>query len=422
MNKREPYYQLIPAKIYDNFEIICSLIEPEIKGFKRDSLLLLLSTIATHIHKDDKGVFYARLKMQYLRNRVWNAGKYIQQLKVLGIIQTYGGFVRNEHSYRYQFSPQYQSPYQKIELTNKKLTMVLKKVKADEGRKACRLYPLQKEILNSLTIDAEQAEKIVRMTYPGSDQTDELNNALGVINRIEQKDWIYKVDEKIHRLHTTITSLPRIIRGEIKLQGKKMLGADIGNSVPLMANKILSDPESCKRFYPEPDKYPIIMLKCLRLSEQQDVRQYALITSSAQFYKCLETEFNKRGCNYEVVSDSKVSKELKAKVFQILFSDNKFNCLEKRVFHQLFPNVNKAFSVLRMYKRDYLNYILGRIESHVILDIILDYLNNNFPEILATQIYDNIIATDDIKKVTMIMTEKIKEFIGVIPTLKTEIF
>ncbi len=201
-----------------------------------------------------------------------------------------------------------------------------------------------------------------------------------------------------------------------------MTGVDIGNSVPYIANKIFFDPESARQFYPKPEKYPIMMLKCLRLTDQQDVKRYSLITSKAKFYRYLVTEFNKRGCHYEIVTE-KGKKKFKAKVFQVLFSSNKYNCREKRIFHELFPGVSKAASVLRMFNRNYFNYMLGRMEAYIVLDVILYYLNTNYPELSATQIYDNVISSvngGDI--VNQLMTEKLTEFIGVPPTLKIENF
>jgi hypothetical protein len=414
------YHIRIPEKItvlFPEWEA-----HPPFKNFHIERCKLILSTIATHIQKSDHGIYYSQLKLAYLNNRVYNAKLYLKFLKEAEIIKTYGGFVRNDHSYRYQFTDKYSSHCIKIELTDQKLINNLTEIKAKEGRKRSRKYPVQRATIEKLTIDVAHAEKIAGEMYSG---TDEFNNAIGAIDRIAQQDWTYRQDETVFRLHTNLTNFPMVLRGELMIDGKKLSGVDIRNSVPYMANKIFTDPESVRRFYPEPDKYPSTMLKCLRLPEQQDVKRYTLLTSKAQFYKCLETEFNKRGCNYAVVSDDSISEELKRKIFQILFSDNKFSCKEKRIFMELFPGVNKAFSVLRMYKRDYFNYTLGRLESHVILDVILDYLNSNYPDTIATQVYDNVttsIATDDIDTVSRVMVEKLTDFVGVPPTLKTENF
>lgn len=420
MIKIKKYYLRIPEKItalFPEWEA-----HPPFRNFHIERCKLILSVIATHIQKSDYGIYYSQLKLAYLNKRVYNAKVYLTFLKEAGIIKTYGGFVRDDHCYRYQFTDKYSSHCIKTELTDRKLINNLTEIKAKEGRKRSRKYPIQRETIEKLTIDTDHAEKIAREM---DSNTDEFNNMIGAIDRIAQQDWTYRQDETVFRLHTNLTNFPKVLRGELRIDGKKLSGVDIRNSVPYMANKIFTDPESVRKFYPEPDKYPSMMLKCLRLPEQQDVKRYTLLTSKAQFYKCLETEFNKRGCSYAVISDDSISDELKRKIFQILFSDNKFSCKEKRIFIELFPGVNKAFSVLRMYKRDYFNYTLGRMESHVILEVILDYLNSNYPDTIATQVYDNVttsIATDDIDTVSKVMAKKLTEFVGVPPTLKTENF
>lgn len=412
------YYLRIPEKVL-------TLLpewekEPPFKNFRIEQAKVLLSIIATHYQKTDRGNYFAQLKLEYLRNRVYNAERYLRYFITAGVIKHFGGFIPGEQSYRYQFTEKYFSPYQKIELTDAKLKNKLLARNSADGRKTSRKYPNQKAILKQIEVNADNAERIARKRSKG---IDELNNTLGAITRIENKDLTFSVDDKVFRLHTNLTGFPKSVRGELTIAGKKLSGIDICNSVPYMANKILSDPESVRQFFPEPDKYPSMRLKCLRLSEQQDVKQYALLTSKAKFYSYLVDEFNKHGFNYEIVTEAG-KRKLKAKVFQILFSSNRYSCKEKKIFQECFPGVGKAFSLLRMYRRNYFNYTLGRLESHIVLDVILDHLNKHYPELFATQIYDNVITavSDSTDIVAGIMTEKLTGFVGVTPSLKTEIF
>lgn len=412
------YYQLIPERILSKFAEWEQ--DPPFKNFKIDDAGLLLSVIATHIRKYDSGEFYARLKMEYLRNRVYNAERYTRFFLRAGLITRFGGFKENANSYQYQFTEAYKSKLIKTELKNPKLLNKMIFSDKSDFRKTSRKYPIQKQILKKLSVDTDRAEAVARQNCQ---EVNELNNAIASITRINNRDWTYTIDDKIFRLHTNLTSFPKALRGELRINGKKLKGVDIGNSVPYMANKILLDPEGAKNFFPEPDKYPIMMLKSLRLTEQEDVKRYGVLTSGAKFYKYLETEFNKCGCNYNIISETKVSDDLKRKVFQIFFSANKYSCIEKRIFQRLFPNVNKVFFLLRMYRRDYLNYMLGRMESYIILDMILQHLNIKYPELYATQIYDNVISSvSDNGIVSKVMAEELTGFVGVAPTLKLENF
>ena len=106
-----------------------------------------------------------------------------------------------------------------------------------------------------------------------------------------------------------------------------------------------------------------------------------------------------------------------------MFDKNHHTSRERKIFRELFPNVEKAFSVLRM--NNYTDFVnsLTRMETHVILDKVLEYLNTAYPDMVATQIYDNItttLATDDIEKATEVLTAELTNFIGIPPTLKYE--
>ena len=392
-------------------------------GFRVDNIKILISLIATHQREDDNGVVSAPLVMQYLRRYVCGADRYIRLLLDEGIIQRIGGYVPGDHAYKYQFTPEYRSEHTAYMMENPQLNRRLKRILGHNGRKNSRKYPKQNALIRDMTIDPTQAEGIARMFYGGDDNTEAFNFALGSITRIINKDFYSKVDDSGYRLHTNLTNLPKILRGLVQIRGKNLSGIDIRNSQPYIANKLLSDPEGAKDYYP--GALPYMMIKCLRLPEQEDVRRYELLTSQAGFYKYLETEFNKRGANYPVVSESTVSNDLKEKVFQIMFDKNHHTSRERKIFRELFPNVEKAFSVLRM--NNYTDFVnsLTRMETHVILDKVLEYLNAAYPDMVATQIYDNItttLATDDIEKAAAALTAELTDFIGIPPTLKYEYY
>jgi hypothetical protein len=414
------YYIQMPAKVT---EILPTWEgNPPFKGFNIDNLRLILSIISTHQRKDDKGNIYAQLKAKYLRNIIWDYENYIRLLISANVVKKLGGYIPEEQSWRYCFTEAYLSPYKRSELLNQKIIRRIQKVKANQGRKNSREYPKQNHLIRSITINVPGAEKLSKEEYP--DEVNKLNYALGSITRIQNKEFYHKVDETGKRLHTNLTNLPKFLKSQIKIKGQKISGVEIRNSQPYISTKFLSDPESTKEFFP--GQLPLMMLKCLRLAEQKDVALFHLLVSQARFYKYLETEFNKQGCDYEVQSDpTKVSPELKNKVFQIFFDKNHHESKEKKIFHELFPGVNKAFSVLRM--ADYKNFstALTRMESHVMLDVIIKRLNDEFSEMVATPIYDNVctsIATNDIGTVSRVMKDELTKFIGIPPKLEIENF
>ncbi len=54
MKEQRKYYQLIPEKVQQNFEVIEALIKPEIKGYSSDCLREVISIICCNLRKDQE--------------------------------------------------------------------------------------------------------------------------------------------------------------------------------------------------------------------------------------------------------------------------------------------------------------------------------------------------------------------------------
>lgn len=427
MKKNNSYHIQIPEKI---MAILPTWEESSpFKGFDINSLRLILSRIATHQRKDDRGNIYAQLKMEYLRNIIWDADKYIFLLIGAGIIERIGGYIPNKESYKYRFTPAYQSKYVPTELNDPKLLKRIREVNTNQGRRESRFYPKQKQQLKTLTINYDNAVILAKKAFP--DDIVRYNFAIGQAARILNHEPYFIRDDSGHRVHTPLTNLTKILRSEIQIAGKYLSGLDIGNSQLYFAIKSLLDPESVKDFFP--GKFPLMMLKSLRLSEQQDVATFVSLVSKAQLYKFLEAEFLKVGLNIPVIDPLKVSGVCKKIIFTILYEENRLTSKAKKIFQKHFPNVDKAFSVLRMANyTDFVN-CLTRLESFAINDLIIARLNNEHPCMVAQQIYDNVvteapddiktsIATDNIETVWQVMTEELLKFTGHAPVLRVENF
>lgn len=427
----KPYHLQSPEKIS---EILATWEEsPPFKGFNIDNLRLIISIIATHQRKDDKGNVYCKLKMKYLRNLVCNAEKYIRLLIGANIIKRFGGYTPTNvkkhiqgSAYKYCFTESYLSPYVPSELENQKLIRKICEVNAKKGREESRFYPIQKQQLKTMTIDYDKAVELIKKEYPNQKDIKEIrkyNFAVGQATRILNKEFYLIEDDSGHRVHTPLSNLTKLLRSEIQIEGQYLSGLDIGNSQLYFAIKILLNPESVKDFFP--GQFFLMMLKSLRLSEQQDVARFVLLVSKAQFYKFMEAEFIKVGLNIPVIDNVKVGKACKKIIFTILFEENHLTSRAKKIFQKHFPNVDKAFSVLRMV--NYTNFVncLARLESHAVNKMIIARLNNEYPGMVAQQIYDNVvttIVTDDIETARMVATEELTNFVGYPPVLRIENF
>ena len=395
---------------------------PPFKGFNIDNMRLILSIIATHQRKDDRGNIYCQLKMEYLRNMARGAERYIFLLIKAGIIERLPGkYSVGDHSYRYRFTKNYQSKYDTTELKNQKLLRKIREANTKKGREETRIYPIQKQQLKTMTVNYDNAVDLIKKQYP--DNIDKYNFALGQITRIKNEPPYFVRDDSGYRIHTPLTNLEKGLRSEIKIKGQHLSGIDIGNSQLYFSIKFLLDPDSIIPFFP--GQFPLMMSKSLRLSQQQDVIRFVLLVSKAQFYKFMEAEFLKVGLHIPVIDPVKVSKECKKIIFTVLFEQNHLTSKAKKIFQKHFPNVDKAFSVLRMVNYTDLVNCLARMESYAVNELIISRLNNEYPDMVAQQIYDNLvtsIVTDDIVTASRVMTEELTSFIGFPPILRIEKF
>ena len=418
-HKVKTYRLQIPEKVVTRLEELDQ--RPPFKGYNADKAAVLLSIISTHLRKDDNGNIYAQLKMEYLRNIVYNAERYIKTFIKAGIIVRPGGYIPGEQSYRYQYTPAVRSPYVTSELHNLSLLKKINTARTKKARSESRYYPMQRQQLKTMAIDYDTSLAAIRDVY--TNDTGGYNYAVSTISRIINEDPYLTRDDSGYRVHTPLTNLPSLLRGDVTIMGKHLSGLDIRNSQVYFSIKLLLNPESAKEFFPGP--FPLMMLKSLRLSEQQDVAAFVLLAKEAKIYKYLENEFIKAGLKIEVVGDDKVHEDTKKKIFTVLFEHNHLTSRAKKIFQRHFPNVDKAFSLLRMARFENFVNTLARIESYAVNDLIIARLNREHPDMVAQQIYDSIvttIVTDDIDTATKVIQEELAAFVGCPPALKTEIY
>jgi len=167
-HKVKRYRLQIPARVADRLREWDQ--RPPFKGYNADKAAVLLSIVSTHLRKDDSGSIYAQLKMEFLRNIVYNAGQYIQAFIKAGIIVRIGGYVSKKqckpgqtvHSYRYQYAPAVQSPYITSELKNLSLLQKINTARTKKGRSDSRYYPLQKQQLKTMTVNYNDAMALIK--------------------------------------------------------------------------------------------------------------------------------------------------------------------------------------------------------------------------------------------------------------------
>ncbi|MCK9282317.1 MAG: hypothetical protein M0P71_17005 [Melioribacteraceae bacterium] len=452
MDQVKKYYQLIPEKVFQSLNTIEDLMRPGIKGFSIDNLKEVISIVACHVRNE---VEPAQLQMKYIKKLVPQGDKYLLGLIHLGIIQRSGiASEKQKISYLYNFSPEYQSKYKSIPLNNAKLILRIEKAhetfRKKESAKSIRGHSEQTKYLKQLTI-TDGFNEFIESTY--SAETDQYNSVLGSATRIINKDISYSVDTTSGRFHSNITNMAKGLRPFLRINGEPLVNIDIKNSQPYLSTILLTDPGKVSWMTKNPAF--AMLLQTLNVSLSQDVKIYISLVISGQLYEYLMSEFSKEGLHLTRI-------ETKRQVLRILFARNrmprnpindtevfiyKLTEKEKRkreefirdypkikktrqIFIKLFPKVHRIFSKVRGHEKGdkFQNFkrfaiLLQRIESYLMLDVILKRIYKELPGTIAVTVHDSImtgILTNNVEAVHKIITEELTFFVGFAPKIEIE--
>jgi len=423
MNIKKQYYQLIPEKVYNELQTISELLAPSIKGFSEDNLKEVISTVACQVKRDEGP---APLSMAYINKLVPQGQFYLTGLIDLEIIDRFGQYIPGEVCYQYDFAPEYKSKYLSFPLDNAKLILRIETVWEElrkETSKSIWGYSEQTKYLRQLTIEPE-ALQFIRQNY--TDDNHKYNCAEASVTRIMNGDIFYSIDDTSKRFHSNITNLDKDLRPYLRINGKKLVNADIKNSQPYLSTIILTNPNKVSWLTENP--VFALLLQNLKVSTNQDVKNYIYLVVSGQLYEYLMTEFNKEHLNLSRI-------ETKRQVLRILFARNRMPREEinrrcRQIFIRDFPTVHRIFSKVRgsdrgdkftSFKR--FSILLQRIESYLMLHVIMKRIYKELPGVIAITIHDSVmtgILTNNIEAVRKIMIEELTLFVGFPPKIETE--
>jgi hypothetical protein len=162
-----------------------------------------------------------------------------------------------------------------------------------------------------------------------------------------------------------------------------------------------------------------MIIKSSQLNEKEDVKLYIDLVEKGQLYEYMEAAFKA-----ELGITFMNRKNIKATMFQVLFTDNRFigqqEAAPKRLFKQLFPNVYELFAVYKKEDATLLPRLLQQIEARLILDIIAKRITKEKQTIPIFTIHDSITTTiDNLTYVQQIMNEELIYNIHIVPSLNT---
>lgn len=418
------YYQLIPEKVLLNLPYIEAKVKTGVSGYASDNLKEVVSIISCHVRKEEGAT---PLKVLFIKKLVPQGEKYLFGLMNLGIVKRSGAYVPGEVSYRYCFTDEYDSRYLSLPLHNQKLIRRIEQARIIERRRAAasvRGRAEQTVYIRKLTLDPEYLNYI-NSTY--SADTEQYNKVMASATRIVNGDFFYSVDNTSRRFHSNLTNLPKGLRPYLRINGKPLCNLDVKNSQPYISTMILTNPSKVS-WLAENSAFAML-LQNLKVTLTEDVIKYVSLVVSGQIYEFLMQEFAVAGLNL-------TRQETKVQVLRILFARNRdprdeTNRTARRVFRAHFPTVHKIFSKVRgkvttgdkFSKFSRFAILLQRIESYLMLDVILKRIYRELPGVIAVTVHDSVmtgILTNDVEAVRKIIDEEMTLFVGFRPNLSIE--
>jgi len=425
MNQGQKYYQLLPEKVYQNLSVIADLLSQDIKGFSIDNLKEVISIVACHVRKDNGPT---PLSIWFINKLVPQGQLYLTGLLRLGILIRSGQFIPKANiCYQYDFAPEYQSKYLSFPLNNAKLILRIQKVWDDlrkQDAKSIRGRSDQVKYLNHLTID-ESYKDFLNSNY--TSETEQYNSILASAMRIINKIPLAKIDNTSGRFHSNITNMSKGLRPYLRINNEPLVNIDIKNSQPYLSTIILTYPSKVAWMTKNPAF--ALLLQTLKVSvNKEDVNNYISLVISGQLYEYLMQEFSKEGLTL-------TRSETKIQVLRILFGRNRMpkdetNKKARLIFKDRFLTVHRIFSKVRGSEKGdkFQNFkrfaiLLQRIESYLMLDVILKRIYKELPGTIAVTIHDSImtgILTNNLEAVRKIMIEELTFFVGFAPKINIE--
>lgn len=457
-----------------NIEMILRDNPPRFGNFKKEHLLYILSLIST-IPAGNKDLLikdgFVPINSAQLQKKVRNYREYIDYLIDCEIILTDNHYLKNKKSKGYKFTPPYSGDVIKVSVG----------LKGKNGRKSplgmairTKYHHLLKWYTSELMIDYDQAISFIssnkekqldelatlkKLSKGGSskDPFRQYNNSMVAIEKIVSADFSVSIDNNVYRLHSAITNLKSELRNFLNYNGVSLVSIDIANCQPYLSTVLLKEtfweqstthplesrpfskekelsspacallcvddvaPKMCSSiFYSNSILSSFVMLcKSAETHNQRELQKYANLVKNGEFYESLQTMFMEKGYTLNE------RKQIKAAVFQVLFTDNRYlgqkDALPKRVFKNAFPTIYKMFAKIKQRNKTNLPVLLQRIESHLVLLVICHRISQERPDLPLFSIHDSIITTTGNEEyVKKIITEEMTKAIGFPPKLNID--
>lgn len=423
-------------------------LRKEIKHYKRDKLAYIMHLLnyyqLTYSKYQSNGVFIP-LNAKILQKQLGNYyTQYFKMLFHMGILECNHEYNPGFSSYKYRLSQPYAFTERNYELTDfsfqKKLRTYYEKSYKDVKKK----YPFLIKWFDGLEIDEPLALEFIekdfqlKMTYPELRDKDkhgfkcpeiQKKTAIKSVEKIKFKEFqSFVIDTKGYRFHSILTQMRSSLRHALTYKGQKLVSLDIKNSQPYFSTILLSQDfwknakthKKYKNLYKSINNntnyYSSIMFSTIQeILDRPDVQRYVNLVQNGELYHEFIKEYEKR---YGSWLDHK---SIKLELFTVFFSNNYTSNNSKALFKELFPTIDELLRKIKFNNYKDLSWLLQRVESEMVLDVICQQFNEIYPNIPMFTIHDSIITTvQNVMLLKQFMQNAFMNQFGHSPKLKEE--
>ena len=417
---RNPYGKDNPQKVIDYMSLIIGVISDRyfLSNYNKDKL---------HIPQF--------IKCEVFRNITQDYSHYLNYLIDIGFLKQYPYRV-DYYTKSYSFIPVNFSWYLKtLYVTGKHAEKQLKQSVCVESIK---MYPYLHLGVQEVNFDMVNARKLLA-SRPFNIESMEYKRQFCKLQSIDT-NRIFKVDDKVGRLHTSFTNLRSDYRQFLSFNGNKLVNVDLKNSQPFFLACLMTNDTW--------DNFNVIdhilnYSPTLRAAGGNRVdfimNQYLKKDIILDTYRFDFIQLVTSGLLYETICDSIDSidnrSEAKDLVFKFLFSPLWYDGSIVEYFHLNFPlidrfrrSLNVGFIKTKAQGRgpceqsNTLALLLQKLESSFILDIVSPIINEKL-DIPCLTIHDSFMVEEkhghDVKEIIQMAA---KDVFRIVPEIKIENF
>ncbi len=287
------------------------------------------------------------------------------------------------------------------------------------------------------------------------------------IQQIESGEVWSKVSDRNHRLNSSVTNLPKLLRPFLLCNNQPLTCVDISSSQPYILSSVMQS-----RFYQEekegfnlktiyPELYKELVDKgsidtSITYSSNNGIQFYSNHTgyttktysinisnsssfmwckffttteldsinryTQSPFYMDFYTHVLDRYYTYTNSTNKAVNKDdrekLKNTMMFVLFDDNqnhRNNDQQIQIFQTVFPGVEKWINQIhKLIGKQRFSYLLQRTESYLLLGVICKEFNSMYPDAPLFTIHDGVFTTDEyVRKLNAYVLRRLNKLTGV---------